>query len=238
MTRAIALALALAGCRAGGGGAAPADGGSAGRVGGRHDVAGRVVLDGPAPVAALVDVDPAMRRACGHASHPDPSFRLGGRRGIADCVVQLLPEGGASPPAAVAGAVLSKRACAFEPRVLVVAPGTPVELRNDGSPCESFLCGGEDRRLPPGSSVRVAFDAPGAHPVLSSTRPWLRGYVFVASSRHAAVTGADGEFLIPRVPAGDYVAVVWHERLRRGVRYRVHVPGPAASDLLLPVSIG
>jgi hypothetical protein len=42
--------------------------------------------------------------------------------------------------------------------------------------------------------------------------PWMTGYVGVSAHPFFAVTGEDGKFEIPKVPAGKYTLEAWHER--------------------------
>ncbi len=47
----------------------------------------------------------------------------------------------------------------------------------------------------------------------SNISPWMYGYVAVFDHPYFAVTGADGEFEIKNVPAGDLRIFYWHEKV-------------------------
>jgi hypothetical protein len=49
-------------------------------------------------------------------------------------------------------------------------------------------------------------------PLKCDVHPWMRGWLGVLDHPYFAVTGADGAFTLPNVPAGDYVVGSWHER--------------------------
>ena len=67
--------------------------------------------------------------------------------------------------------------------------------------------------------------------------PWMTGYVAVTDHPFFAVTGDDGSFTIPNVPAGTYTIEAWHERFgtptaggdgrggRRPIKARVDMTG-------------
>jgi hypothetical protein len=42
--------------------------------------------------------------------------------------------------------------------------------------------------------------------------PWMTAYVAISNHPFFAVTGDDGSFSIPKVPAGKYTVEAWHER--------------------------
>ncbi len=43
--------------------------------------------------------------------------------------------------------------------------------------------------------------------------PWMIGYIGIVEHPFFTVSGEDGSFSIPNIPAGDYVFGVWHEKL-------------------------
>jgi len=49
-------------------------------------------------------------------------------------------------------------------------------------------------------------------PMRCDVHPWMRGWLGVLDHPYFAVTGPDGRFTLPNVPAGDYVVASWHER--------------------------
>ena len=58
------------------------------------------------------------------------------------------------------------------------------------------------------------FDGPAAVIKFKcDVHPWMTGYVAVTDHPFFAVTGDDGSFTIPSVPAGTYTIEAWHEKL-------------------------
>ena len=64
--------------------------------------------------------------------------------------------------------------------------------------------------LPP---MMKKFDGPSSIMKFKcDVHPWMTGYVAVTDHPFFAVTGDDGSFTIPNVPAGTYTIEAWHER--------------------------
>jgi hypothetical protein len=49
--------------------------------------------------------------------------------------------------------------------------------------------------------------------VKCDVHPWMNAWVAVMSHPFWAVTGEDGTYTIPNLPAGTYTVEAWHERL-------------------------
>jgi hypothetical protein len=47
--------------------------------------------------------------------------------------------------------------------------------------------------------------------VKCDVHPWMTAYVAVMDNPYFAVTGEDGSFELPHLPAGNYKLVAWHE---------------------------
>jgi hypothetical protein len=50
-------------------------------------------------------------------------------------------------------------------------------------------------------------------PVKCNLHPWMQGYFIVLSTPFFSVTGDDGGFTLPELPAGHYTISAWHETL-------------------------
>lgn len=117
-------------------------------------------------------------------------------------------------------------AAAFVPRVAILREGQSLTVKNVGRDPGDFRLAyyagvkGPDvnRLIKPQDQLVIGagkekFQA-GHFPALagSSINYWLRGSVAVFRHPYAAVTDADGNFVLKRVPAGKFRVVLWHPR--------------------------
>ena len=72
--------------------------------------------------------------------------------------------------------------------------------------------------------IRKPLAGAGPLRVGCNTHPWMRGWIVVTDDV-AVVTGADGRFTLPDVPAGTYQLRVWHEALKAADRTVTVAPG-------------
>ncbi len=128
--------------------------------------------------------------------------------------------------------------CAFQPHVLAALPGDTLLLRNRDAILHDArgelyaFRSGWDRQvtkslfraeshpacnyvLPASEATAVAIlNAPGLIRVRSkSGHDWMQAFILVVPHRGFAVSNAKGEFALPRLPAGKYDLVLWHEHL-------------------------
>lgn len=138
-----------------------------------------------------------------------------------------------TPAEAPAVRQLNKR---FQPSLLVVPVGTPVNFPNEDpidhnvfsvSPVKTFdlgLYGG-------GKAKSLTFDKPGPIRIYCNIHPTMMGDILVLPNRHHAVVGADGTFVIQGVPAGRRTVRAWFARGPSVVRDVEVAPG---SDQVVP----
>lgn len=131
-----------------------------------------------------------------------------------------------TPPAAPV--IVDQRNLMFQPHVVPVLVGTRVTFPNSDevphnvfSPTKgaSFDLGS----YPLGSSRARVFDTPGVVTLLCNVHAEMSAYVVVTETPYFAVSGRDGQFVIPDVPPGKYEVIAWHERAR-SIRMTVDVP--------------
>jgi RNA polymerase sigma-70 factor (ECF subfamily) len=156
------------------------------------------------------------------AGEPDAtrvSSRLGRGGGVADAVVRVL---GARPMRAdrmlptTAPTISHGR---FFPRVLLVAPGEPLVLRNDDDVPRVVVVTREAVELfngPISAHERTSLPIPGGMEalrlqVLAGERPV--SFVVPSERGLGGKTDAHGEFALPGIPPGRYTLEVWDETL-------------------------
>jgi hypothetical protein len=64
-----------------------------------------------------------------------------------------------------------------------------------------------------GSMVTKPLTKTGLIEVTCDSHPWMHGYIQVLDHPYAAVSNADGEFVIKDIPPGTYAIETWHEAL-------------------------
>jgi plastocyanin len=227
-------ALSLAACGGGekptGGGeaaapaesaAAPAAPAAAGPTG-TATVAGTVSYDGAVPTLKPVSMSADPTCAAKH-SGPVPSdvLELGSNKELGNVFVYVkegLPDG--QWPAPTTAAVIDQNGCMYKPHVIGVMVGQPLQFKNSDGLLHNVHAlpkvNQEFNIAMPAERTTAdhQFDqAEGIFQVKCDVHPWMTSYVGVMKSPFFAVTGADGKFTIPNLPAGTYTVEAWHERL-------------------------
>jgi plastocyanin len=126
----------------------------------------------------------------------------------------------------------------FEPRVAVVAAGTPLGFRNTGRLWHgAFSVAAAARfdlgKLSPGSTDRVTFPRAGLVTVHCDLHPQETGYVMVIPHHAFTRPDARGGFSLPKLAPGEYELVAWHpDHGTRTRRLTVAKRGDVKCDLV------
>ena len=221
-----ALALAAAGCGrdapdGDAGDAAPAAEAPPAEPLGSSTIAGAVRFDGNLPEfrPLNMDADPACA-----AKHTEPVYpevlAVDEQAGLANVLVYVadnLPEGPyplAEPP------VIDQVGCRYTPHVAGIMVGQELLVLNSDELLHNVHSLSEVNapfnRAMPGAIKRATFsftDEEPAFRIKCDVHPWMSTWLAVFSHPYFAVTGPDGAFEIPGLPAGTYTIEAWHERL-------------------------
>ena len=150
-------------------------------------------------------------------------------------VVWLEPVSGSVPDTPPMTARIAHRKKTFVPHVVAVRTGSKVSFPNldpffhnafsnyDGQPLDVGL-------RPPHSSPEVVFTRPGIVRLFCNIHPTMSAVIVVLKTPFFAVTGNDGAFSIPSVPAGTYRLEVFHERCLPAVLKELQRQISVASD--------
>jgi len=186
-------------------------------------IAGTITYDGKVPSLKPYDMsaDPACDAKHGGGKGAENQMLvLGPGNALANIFVQIKNAPSSSAPVPKDAVVIDQNGCLYEPRVVGVRVGQPLQFRNSdgilhnvhGLPKENkeFNLG-----MPPSLMEKdVALNKPEpVFKVKCDVHPWMNSYVAVMSHPYFAVTGTDGTFKIDNVPDGSYEIEAWHEKL-------------------------
>ena len=194
-------------------------------------IVGTVLLRGTPPPEKEIPMDPA----CG-ALHPGRKpktrlFMVGTNGELADVFVVLRglsPLPGEPPDSPIQ---IRQRGCEYLPYVTAAQVGQIVRVFNDDPLMHNVhatptVDGNKERnlaQLPKGAALDFAFPQPEMFLRFKcDVHPWMFAYVNVVEHRFFAVSGADGRFVLPEPPPGDYTVRLYHRK---------------AGDKLIPVKV-
>jgi len=105
----------------------------------------------------------------------------------------------------------------FTPHVLAIPVGTVVDFPNFDPIFHNAFSNYNGQIFdiglyPPGTSRSVRFARPGIVRVFCNIHADMSAVIAVLNTPWFAVTGSDGNFVLPDVPAGDYSLHLFHER--------------------------
>jgi plastocyanin len=116
-----------------------------------------------------------------------------------------------------AHATITQTDCMYVPRVQGVLAGQTIDIKNgDGTlhnvhtykGAESWFNKPQIKGSDPISQELP--DEPKIIKFACDVHPWMRGFVVVNANPFSAVSGADGTFLIDKVPSGEFTLEAWH----------------------------
>lgn len=184
-------------------------------------ISGSVRLNGAPPVFRPINMgtDPNCETA-----HPGPvkseEVVTGANGALADVVVYIKSGLGnysfATPKTPV---MLDQKGCMYEPHVVGLMVGQPLEVKNDDPTTHNVHAmpsddSGWNKSQPPGAGpIHLAFDHPElAIPIQCNIHPWMKSYAFVFANPYFAVTSDTGAFELKGVPPGTYTIEAWQEK--------------------------
>lgn len=105
----------------------------------------------------------------------------------------------------------------FDPHVLVIQVGTPVQFPNRDPFLHNVFSLFDGKRFDlgfyeAGSSKTVHFDRPGVSYLFCNIHPEMSGAVVAVDTPYFGISDRNGHISIPNVPNGRYQLNVWYER--------------------------
>jgi plastocyanin len=141
-------------------------------------------------------------------------------------------------PASTETPKIDQRGCVYVPHVIGVRVGQEIEIasadatlhnvnaKTSVNPPFNVALPGADQK------IHRSFNAPEVAVKLKcDIHPWMTAYVGVFDHPFFDVSGADGRFVLPSLPEGEYTIEAWHESLgTRSVKIEVEDDEPASVD--------
>ena len=192
---------------------------------------GRITFTGPNPGARNLAIG-APQAGC-PAAIADESLLVGAGGGLMNAVVLVAGAPGTGAPDPAAAALFDQRGCAFNPRVLVVAKGAKIGLKNSDTVAHNtnisaMKNSASNVTIPAGETHELVFAEAERMEITCNIHPWMKGCIVVHDGPVFAVTAADGSFTIPNLPAGTYDVRVWHEAAKPAKQSVTIPPGGEA----------
>jgi len=180
-------------------------------------VQGTVIFEGEAPDNAQLvrDSDPYCAKTPRLA---DDVVVTKGK--LKDVVVRVknAPASSVRPKGPV---LLDQKECMYAPRVVTVAPGQRLAVRNsdgtfhnvNGSIRGKLLWNKPQAAKDPDLTLDQTARAGDVIDVVCNVHPWMHAYAVVVDHPFVAITGTDGKFTISGLPPGKYTLEAWHPTL-------------------------
>lgn len=188
------------------------------QVSGTSTIKGTAKLAGPRPEAKMIkrETDPF----CARKQMAEEEIVVNASGALKNVLVRISKgmTGNYDPP--MTNATLDQTECMYRPRVQGIMAGQSLLIKNS----DQTLHNVHSYKGP--STIFNQAQIPGLPPMAKKfndvgdiikfkcdVHPWMTGYVAILNHPFFAVTGDDGTFSIPKVPAGKYTIEAWHERL-------------------------
>lgn len=217
-----AVALLVAAC--GGGGEKPASAPAAAPAApaapaATGTITGLVTFNGADPdTAVAMDADPVCAGLHASPVMTQTVDASGGNLAGAFVYVKEGVTGSYAPPSEPL--VLDQKGCTYNPHVWGIQAGQKLVIRNSDPTLHNIHAlptqNAEFNQGQPfqGMEMEKTFDKPEVMVRFKcDVHPWMSGWMGVMSHPFFAVSGPDGSFTIPNLPAGSYVLEAWQETL-------------------------
>lgn len=192
-------------------------------------VTGKITVKGDPPPVLPGPRPPAKR--CGEESRAivDRLFRVGPAGELADAVIGVT-DYKAFVPAEAPAVDLSIRGCAFDRRTVAITYGQRIDVKND-DPTERYLPhlnGAQATALmvamPQGDAAPLLPPLPGPYTLTDDLmHPWMSARVLVLKFSTFAVSTAQGDYRIGRVPVGSVKVSVRHPEINETLERTVTI---------------
>jgi plastocyanin len=189
-----------------------------GEVSNGGTITGTVKLAGDVPESKSLNVD-KDQEACGHDPKPSEVLLVSSDKTIKTAIVSILDiSKGKKFDGSGENATLDQKGCVFIPHVLVIPPGSTVDLLNSDNVMHnlhswSIKNTAFNEGVSGGGKLPKTFEYPETVKITCDVHKWMTAWLIVQDNPYYAVTDENGSFQIGDVPPGTYTVQAWQESL-------------------------
>ncbi len=187
-----------------------------GDVSGGGTITGTVKIAGDAPEAKILKVD-KDQEACGHDTIPSEALIVSSDNAVKNAVVSISGiSKGKKFERPATNPTVDQKGCMFMPHVLVIPPGSTVDLLNSDDVMHnlhswSMKNTAFNEGVAGGGKLPKKFEFSETVKMTCDVHKWMNAWIVVQDNPYYAVTDEAGKFSIGDVPAGTYTVKVWTE---------------------------
>lgn len=188
------------------------------------DLKGKLVYDGTAPERKKLVVDKDVE-CCGKFDIRDESLMVGKDGGLQNVYIYVRSKGVDVCPDLEADVekqvLLDNRNCIFVPHCMAIWNSKQEFHIVNSDPVAQNVAFNPLLDKPANIVIPVDGDATWSFrraqrlpvPIACNYHPWESAYILPLDHPYVAITGEDGSFTIPKLPAGELEFQIWHERI-------------------------
>ncbi len=181
-------------------------------------IVGTVKLAGDVPEVRMLNVE-KDQEACGHGTLPSEALVVSSDNAVKNAVISIsgILQGKKYDRSGVNPAI-DQKGCVFIPHVIVVPPGSTVDLLNSDDVMHnlhtwSIKNTAFNEGVAGGGKLPKTFEYPETIKITCDVHKWMSAWLIVQSNPYYAITDASGNFKLEGVPAGTYTVQAWQESL-------------------------
>jgi hypothetical protein len=180
-------------------------------------ISGKVTYEGTPAKPKPIDMSKEPSCAKQHTTPITTETVVTGPSNSLENVVVYISAGAPDDAAPGEPATFDQKGCQYLPHVLAFQVNQPLKVVNDDQTSHNIHPLAKVNRewnksQPPGTPPIVdKYDKPEFIPVKCNVHPWMHGTFAVLKNSHHAISGEDGGFSLPNLPAGKYTVTAWHE---------------------------
>jgi plastocyanin len=180
-------------------------------------ISGKVTYTGTPVKQKPIDMSKEPSCAKQHATPVTTETVVTGANNTLENVVVYISAGGDDANAPSQAVTFTQKGCQYLPHVIALHTGQALQVVNSDQTSHNIHPLAKVNRewnksQPPGSpAIQEKFDSPEFISVKCNIHPWMHGWFVVLKTNHYSISGDNGGFSLPNLPAGKYTVTAWHE---------------------------